>query len=198
MDTFKKKALALSALPLAFLFGAAFQSSNSTQLAAIQSQFTRLETKVDFFQSQLTRLEPKVDSLAANNKGPREFYLTRDRYLGDQALTACAKGYHMASLYEILDPTDLRYNTELGLTTGDSGFGPPTEPFAFGWIRTGFFGNGSPAPGASNCDAWTSRMDQGTAAGLTRVWNSPAQAASPWTPSESSCSALQHVWCVQD
>jgi len=200
MDTFKKKALALSALPLAFLFVAAVQSPTSTQLTALQSQITRFETKLDFLQSQLTRLEPKVDSLAANNKGPRKFYLTVDRYAGDQVLTACAGGYHMASLYEILDPTDLRYNTELGLRSADSGFGPPTEPWATGWIRTGYFANAG-SPGASNCSFWTSGVgssDHGTIAFLNRVWNSPARAVSPWAAEEVGCNTLAHVWCVQD
>ena len=188
-----KKALALSALPLVLLFAAAFQSSNSVpeQLKAIQSQLSDL-------QSQNSSLEAQVAALA--NKGPRKFYLTVDRYAGDQVLTACAGGYHMASLYEILDPTDLRYNTELGLRSADSGFGPPTEPWATGWIRTGYFANAG-SPGASNCSFWTSGVgssDHGTIAFLNRVWNSPARAVSPWAAEEVGCNTLAHVWCVQD
>ena len=139
MDAFKKKALALSALPLAFLFGAAFQSSDSVsaQLAAIQSQISSLETQ--------------VASLA--NKGPRKFYLTRTEHDGAHALTACAGGYHMASLWEIFDTSNLRYDTELGFTRDDSGFGPP---IAQGWIRTGYIASGFGPPGLINCKAWTS------------------------------------------
>ena len=40
----------------------------------------------------------------------------------------------MASLGEIHDTSNLRYDTDLGLTLADSGFGPP---IVFGWIRTG-------------------------------------------------------------
>ncbi len=107
-----KKTLALAAIALVLLLGAAFQSSNSVpgQLKDIQSQ--------------LSGLEAQIASLA--NKGPRKFYLTKTLHTGAQALSACATGYHMASLWEIHDPTNLRYNTELGFTSGsDSGFGPP-------------------------------------------------------------------------
>ena len=60
------------------------------------------------------------------NRDPRKsFYLTRVTHNASQALSACAEGYHMASLWEIHDPSNLRYDTELGFTTDDSGFGPP-------------------------------------------------------------------------
>ena len=69
-----KKALAIGAVPLALLFGAAFQSPNSVpeQLQAIQAK--------------LSSLEAKIDSLA--NKGPRKFYLTQTTHNGAQALSA--------------------------------------------------------------------------------------------------------------
>ena len=62
----------------------------------------------------------------ASAEKARKFYLTQTGFTGSQALTACANGYHMASLWEILDPSNLRYNTTLGFTTQDSGFGPPS------------------------------------------------------------------------
>ena len=61
------------------------------------------------------------------NRDPRKaYYLTQTTHNGGQARSACAAGYHMASLWEILDTSNLRYNTELGFTQEDSGFGPPT------------------------------------------------------------------------
>jgi hypothetical protein len=48
----------------------------------------------------------------------------------------------------------LKYNTELGLTTGDSGFGRPTANTD--WVRTGFAAVPAPDPGLGNCNAWTS------------------------------------------
>ena len=50
---------------------------------------------------------------------PRHYYHTTNGVLGDGALTACTAGYHMANIYEILNPTTLgiRY-----------GFGPEESP----------------------------------------------------------------------
>ena len=83
-------------------------------------------------------------SLAALT-GMRQFYLTPDEFDGDEVLTACAPGYHMASLWEIVDPTNLKYNIVLGHTTPDSGQGPP--PWSEGWVRTGYCEGSNPAPG---------------------------------------------------
>ena len=79
-----KKALAIGAVPLLLLFGAAFQSPNSVP-------------------AQLQAILAKLTDLA--DKGPRKFYLTKTEHNGAQALSACAPGYHMASLWEIHDPT---------------------------------------------------------------------------------------------
>jgi hypothetical protein len=75
----------------------------------------------------------------------RKFYLAQGGFTGSQALTACAVGYHMASLWEIFEVSTPRYDTTLGATTDDSGFGPPkfsgVDNLQFvgaGYIRTGF------------------------------------------------------------
>src|SRR5262245_4012598 len=61
-----------------------------------------------------------------HTRDPRRlYYLTQTTHNGSQALSACATGYHMASFWEIFHFTSLRYNTESGVTTLDSGFGPP-------------------------------------------------------------------------
>jgi hypothetical protein len=179
-----KKALAISALPLAFLFGAAFQSPNSVpgQLQAIQAQ--------------LSALQAQVTSLA--NKGPRKFYLTQNFHDGAEAPLACAQGYHMASLREIFDTSNLRYDTDLGFTVDDAGFGPPS--FTRGWIRTGIPASAGSAPGGGNCNAWTSAVsgDNGTTVGLDFNWNAAGTVVSPWAPSSNTCNFLVKVWCVQD
>lgn len=192
MDAFKKKAIALSALPLALLFGAAFQSSTSVldQLKAIQSQLSGL-------QSHISSLEAQVAALA--NKVPRKFYLTRTTHDGAHALTACARGYHMASMWEILDTSNLCYDTELGITTGDSGSGPPGN--FDGWIRTGYLTSGSGPPGNSNCQGWTSSgpADNGSAAALRSYWNSTeVNVVTPWSTATLLCGFSIPVWCVQD
>ena len=184
-----KKALALSALPLVLLFAAAFQSPNSIleQLKVIQSQNSSL-------QSEISDLKAQVASTV-----PRKYYMTRDRYDGAHALTACAAGYHMASLWEIHETSNLRYDTERGLTRGDSGFGPPNS-FS-GWIRTGYQSSALSLQGAGNCNAWTSAIstDRGTFAGLQSNWSPPpAVITNLWFAGVLNCNTEVNVWCVQD
>jgi hypothetical protein len=177
-----KKVLALSALPLALLFGAAFQMSVPDQLKAIQSGISDL-------QAQVASLAAQVAS-----NGPRKFYLTRTEHDGAHALSACAAGYHMASLWEILDPSNLRYNTELGQTDADSGFGPPD--LIFGWIRASSF-----IPPLTNCSVWTnaSGTERGNAVSLHEYRDSdPVTQISPWFAFTFECNSEHRVWCVQD
>jgi hypothetical protein len=74
----------------------------------------------------------------------------------------------MASIWEILDPSHLRYDTELGFRwedlsrSGDLGSGPPSP--RGGWIRSGYIANNSGFP--SNCNAWTTTEGQGNFAEL--------------------------------
>ena len=68
----------------------------------------------------------------------KSYYVTKTSHDGSEALTACAEGYHMASLWEIFDTSNLRYDTQLGATAQDSGLGPPSiSGLSEGWIRTG-------------------------------------------------------------
>ncbi len=60
----------------------------------------------------------------------------------------------------------LRYDTALGLTQDDSGFGPPSGSQVQGWIRTGHASYGgdefSHFAGQVNCLTWTSDSGWGT------------------------------------
>ena len=135
----------------------------------------------------------------------RLYYLTQQTVTGSQALSACAAGYHMASLWEIRDTSNLKYNTLLGATSDDSGFGPPTSANgageALGWVRTGYDAESS-GPGVGNCYAWTSDSGdaRGTVAQLNPHWLevSTANPISPWIAQAIECSSPQNVWCVQD
>ena len=134
-------------------------------------------------------------------RDPRKsYYLTQTQHNGGHALSACAAGYHMASLWEIHDPSNLRYDTQLGLTQDDSGFGPPTGFGAVGWVRTGFAANSSATAGQTNCNAWTSTSLAvgGTLVLLVSDWESTADNVSPWNATVSSCSSPRSVWCMQD
>ena len=135
-------------------------------------------------------------------RGPRNFYLTQAFVKGDEPLTACAEGFHMASLWEIHDPSNLSYDTALGFTKADSGFGPPTGTDARGWVRTGFDATTDAVAGRGNCNAWTTGVSggemAGTAVSLSFSWADPALAVSPWTPLLVACGSSSRVWCVQD
>jgi hypothetical protein len=125
----------------------------------------------------------------------RRFYLTNETVDGSQALTACAAGFHMASMGEIRETSTLRYDTALGRTEDDSGFGPPV---AAGWIRSGMETHNN-----INCNLWTSNsaLDSGLAA-LYKPVGSPSL---DWVlhlgaQCDGTASGLGNigVWCVQD
>jgi hypothetical protein len=142
-----------------------------------------------------------VGSVASAKTKPRKFYITQTEVTGGQALTACADGYHMASLWEIFEVSNLRYDTTLGFTQADSGFGPPAR-FS-GWIRTGVSSFGTTGiAGVDNCLAWTSsnNSDLGTVVLLNSFWNNTTLITpiSPWFAGNSSCGSDFPVWCVQD
>jgi len=139
------------------------------------------------------------DGRCRDGKG-RRFYLSRNTANGVQALTACASGFHMASLFEIHDPTLLLYDTALGTGRADSGSGPPTG--FFGWVRTGFDAGGAftgGGQGQNNCEAWTSGAG-GQIAGFAADW-SPSASASRFPAGDVGiglCLTARPVWCIQD
>jgi hypothetical protein len=136
--------------------------------------------------------------------GKRFFYLTPGEYIGQVADTACAAGFHMASIWEILDPSALEYDTSNGRGLGDSAEGPPAG--MPGWIRTGsesllIYPGQEALPGLANCAAWTSSFGIyfGSEVALTAYWNSSAPTTFEfWYPSTTACDATRPVWCVQD
>jgi hypothetical protein len=124
-----------------------------------------------------------------------QYYLTTGSYFGNQALSACAPGYHMASLWEILDTSNLHYNTSLGRASADSGHGPP---YYSGWIRTGYSGNLFGGPGEANCMAWTSSSEGsiGTTVSLPSNWTAGEEDLLGWNADSTECSLKRSVWCA--
>lgn len=137
-------------------------------------------------------------SLAAST-GMRQFYLTEDGYHGGIAKTACAEGYHMASLWEIADPSNLEYNTTLGYALTDSGEGPPADEVG-GWVRTGYVGDVSETIGRANCDGWTvwGADRHGTTAALPTHWTTGLQDLGVWVLELHECPSGRRVWCIED
>lgn len=145
----------------------------------------------------------------------RGFYMTKTLVTGSQTTTACSTGYHFASLWEIFNVSTLKYDTTQGLTTVDSGSGPP---MAVAWVRTGSGYAGSITTGQANCKGWTSSAytDHGSGVILDGVWlhqssvtsiNAPENPIQPWQPaiqqngqsgSAPACNEQHYVWCVQN
>lgn len=131
------------------------------------------------------------------------FYLTLTTAIGSSALTHCTAGFHMASLWELFDPSALDYDTTRGQTRADSGQGPPSGASSLGWVRTGYdaAANSAGGIGSNNCNAWTSgdAADDGVAVSLEENWTSAGtDIAPPWQFWQMACSIARRVWCVQD
>jgi hypothetical protein len=134
--------------------------------------------------------------------GKPKFYLTKACFAGNEALTACAAGYHMASLWEIIDPSNLTYDLVRGHNNDDSGSGPPA--LYAGWVRTGYPKSNGSGPfqvaGVGNCNAWTTAESFyfGTQVQLHSEWREPGLRGDPWFADVVPCSSCKQVWCVQD
>jgi hypothetical protein len=131
----------------------------------------------------------------------RRFYLTKTfDHDGASAPSACASGFHMAAFFEIVDPSNLHYDYELGRRNGDSGTGPAIA--TKGWIRTGWGGVSLFGPGSSNCDGYTSSSSEheGSVVGLSRAWATGygSKAFEYWVPEAKSCMETSTVWCIED
>jgi hypothetical protein len=134
----------------------------------------------------------------------RQYYLTKDSFLGSKpsgsngsGAGVCANGYHFASLWEILDPSNLKYDTLLGDDLLDSGKGPPS--FTSGWVRTGSSSNNNRNPGHANCSNWELERGAGTVVSLTTNWtDSSNRDIFVWDAALQSCSENAQVWCMED
>lgn len=128
----------------------------------------------------------------------RSFYLSNAAFGADEAVGACARGYHMASLSEIHDVSGLRYAHDhpAARSRADSGGGPPAG--LYGWVRTGRDGSAVTAAGIGNCQAWTSTdvADSGTVVSLPVDWSQPATRLDPWDGTTLSCVGAAPAWCV--
>jgi hypothetical protein len=145
------------------------------------------------------RLQEEPTALLAPGGG-RHFYLTDASYAIDQALTACADGYHMASLWEILDVSNMTYDYDhpAAHVKDDSGNGPPSG--WYGWVRTGWFASTSATAGTGNCNNWTSTDsgDSTVAVRLATDWEGAPGDISTWDATSFTCNFNGPVWCVGD
>jgi len=140
-----------------------------------------------------------------NVSGMRRYYLTKESFRGgdknlleENGAGACTLGYHMASMWELLDPSALRYNPNLGYGNDDSGLGPPS--YTPGWIRTGFqMTDTAVIPGKANCGAWLENDGYGTIVNLPSDWDDNNQRDIHfWDAAFRSCMKETQAWCVSD
>jgi hypothetical protein len=168
---------------------------------------------------QVTRMNPvfaviaiaAVSLLALSHSGAatntstapaRHYYLTKTLVSGNQALNACASGYHFASYAEVIDPAVLSYNKTLGVSAADDGSGPPSySAGGVGWIRTGFSSNSQPSTNTpTNCSLWTS--DNSSDFGEVAIYDPSAGngSAAPVVVfgNNAACNLSLSVWCVEN
>jgi hypothetical protein len=103
----------------------------------------------------------------------------------------------MASIWEILNPSNLRYNVSLGHTQPDSGFGPT---WFEGWVRTGYSRDTGNIAGQGNCAVWSSDSNSayGTSAYLPNNWKTMMPDLYVWETNAWQCDTRMPVWCVAD
>jgi hypothetical protein len=141
-----------------------------------------------------------ADEITAAGGDKPHFYVTNTSYATNQVKTACATGYHMASLWEILDVSNLIYDYDhpAAHVKDDSGKGPPS--FWNGWIRTGQDSSSSSTTGTGNCLNWTSTDSgvYGVAVRLPGTWETDPGDIFTWDATAFNCGYIGPVWCVKD
>jgi hypothetical protein len=136
----------------------------------------------------------------------RKYGLSTTLVDGSQALTACPAGYHMATLFEIFNFTDLAFDDFGNSFSGyDRTGGPPGQPGGNGWVRTGTLSSSSDIAGVGNCNLWTSNSaaGYGTFVGPEFDWRTSTGTSSfnfvaPWRAGTTTCDVSGRVWCVQN
>jgi len=137
------------------------------------------------------------EAVSAATDNMRRYYLGSSVH-ASSAIDGCDPGYHFASLWEILDPSNLAFEAALsGATRTDVGDGPPTE--LVGWVRTGYSSNTGPVAGQANCSAWASDSggEWGTTAQLPADWLTGGE-LHVWDVGTRDCSLVAYIWCVED
>ena len=137
------------------------------------------------------------EQLSAATDPMRRFYLAPSVDTAPQAMGACASGYHFASLWEILDTSNLVYDTALGMVPPgtDMGSGPPAG--LGGWVRTGYASSNENTPGQGNCYSWQLDNGFGTIARLVSNWSTGGDMY-VWDAETAPCGNAGYVWCVED
>jgi hypothetical protein len=123
--------------------------------------------------------------------GPRTFYVTPGLFTGNEALKACGAGYHLASYFEIREPSNFAYDIRRGLRHARYQAGPPVSNGGGGYDPLQAWLDDGQAPNAdSNCTGWT---DSTGSRGQTMYLYLRTYAFV-----QADCGEEHHVWCVSD
>jgi hypothetical protein len=181
-----------------------------TQVQNIQQTLSAISNAVSALQASANATNGAVSKLQATGiavVAPKHkmYYLTVTSFTGGGAITACDSRFHMASLSEIQDPSNLQYAIvsipayEVPPVTVESSHLPNHS----GWIRTGevpFWGY------PDNCDFWMSSSDRQSGTTMTRYSSHGSVRPKPsatdpitsWHKTLTSCALPEHVWCIED
>lgn len=140
---------------------------------------------------------PQGSTGAAGSFSLRKFYISKVPVQGGGASSSCSSGYHMASMWELWNPSFLEYNSTLGETASDAGSGAPNS--YTGWVRTGNFSSSVDPAGTANCSAYTSNSGsaKGTVITLRTNWTT-SNTVGAWDAASIACNLAARVWCVED
>lgn len=130
------------------------------------------------------------DDGLCSTRGARLFYLTRANFLPNVAASACAPGFHFASVPELTTEGNLEYAEALGRQHVEAGVSAGPEWWG-GWVRTGILG------GSLSCNGWTSTAPADRGAILAAP---PHSTTNPleWQGGQQGCGTPVPVWCIAD
>jgi len=192
-----KRLLSLALMVLVSLVG--MVGISSAEDKAIQTVITQLQN------IQMAAHERPATVNTGVQVKSKMYYLTRDQVNGDQAIAACSTGFHMASISEIQDPSNLqhanRITTVYDSLVDDPGSGPPSNHM--GWIRSGVY---PPSGFVYDCDDFPNEhnVQLGTTVALHSfsVNAGPGQPTSHptmwWHAALHPCNQPEPAWCVED
>jgi hypothetical protein len=131
------------------------------------------------------------------------YYVTKNTYPANKALSACAPGFHMASIAELANPSALHYYynySQAYIMSAGQGQGPPTG--RDGWIYSSQYVPHSGHP-FQDCREWTSNSsnDSGNYAWFNVMYpyaTMPEAVMLLLQTTTAPCDNIIPVWCVQN
>jgi len=172
--------------------------------------FSRAGNEVSALQASANATNETVSTLQAPvNAGvpvkPKMYYLTKNTFDGGDAIKSCDPRFHMASISEIQDPSNLQYvnrsTSVYDSLVDDEGLGPPSNQM--GWVRSGVY---PPSGFVYDCDDFRDNHNDQLATTLTlkAFWPNAGPGQPVVTPdyvvhaAQHPCSQPEPVWCVGD